>query len=198
MNRTLNIVAVRTIFNIDRPIVVFEVANHEAIIRTPQQALVDLQNSGRALKLDYNVFKNGLEGVSLDQQAKLKEALLDTIGATLTGNITAHKAGDTYVIEAGHPALTDATHPLYGQVKEGSTAKNEKDGLRIEGFLSIPLTFQEKALRNAMEDMPAFMSAMFGFSVPTTPIAVAVVAENTEAPTLEPVGAEEAFGKATK
>lgn len=48
-----------------------------------------------------------------------------------------------------------------------------------------------------MEDMPAFMSAMFGFSVPTQPIAVAVVAESTEAP-LQTVGAEEAFGKAPK
>ena len=49
MRKSLVIQAVRPIFNIERPVVVFEVLGHEAIVRNPKQALIDLQNSGRAL-----------------------------------------------------------------------------------------------------------------------------------------------------
>lgn len=48
---------VRTIFNIAKPIVVFELHGQEAIVRNPKQALIDLQNSGRALDINAKEFE---------------------------------------------------------------------------------------------------------------------------------------------
>ncbi len=201
--KTFKIAQVRTILNIDRPIVVLEVLGNEPIIRTPKELLTDMQNSGRALAINPNDFKHGYEFVSQGSKALFIQCALDCIGAEVTGNIVNNKAGDTYLIEAGHPALTDTTHKLYGSVKEGDSAIIEKDGVRVEGFLSIPLTQAELYRRDITATMANSMLAIMGLGVQapaqanTTAYAepelgledVDVVAKATQ---------EEAFGKTAK
>ena len=75
MRKSLVIQAVRPIFNIERPVVVFEVLGHEAIVRNPKQALIDLQNSGRALDVNINEFAGGIETVSPATRALFVQAL---------------------------------------------------------------------------------------------------------------------------
>lgn len=201
MKTTLTITGVRTILNIDRPIVVLDVVGNEPVIRTPKELLTDMQNSGRALAINPAEFKHGYEFVSQSTKALFIQASMDLAGATLTGDITNNKAGDTYVIEAGHPALTDSTHKLYGSVKEGDSATIEKDGVRVEGFLSIPLTQQELYRRDITSLMASSMLATLGIT--SAPAQVAVSAEQSEpelgAQIAETTAtAEEAFGKQPK
>lgn len=198
MKKSFQIANVRPIFNIDKPIVVLELVGGEAIVRNPKQALTDLQNSGRALDLNPKAFAGGIEGVDANTKAKFISALFDCQGATVTGDITQVKAGDNYVIRAGHPALTDSTHAAYGKVKEGDSLKAEKDGVWVDGFLSLPLTEQEKMRRDVSGNISSALMAMYGFGGAPAVQATAqpVYDDNSDLPQTPAVAtAEEAFGK---
>lgn len=182
MKNSFVITAVRPIFNIDKPIVVFEGQGGEAIVRNPKQALTDLQNSGRALDINAKEFARGLENVNSNTRANFISALFDCDNASLSGDMTHTKAGDTYVLRAGHPALTDPSHAYFGKVKEGDSLKAEKDGTWVEGFLTIPLTEQDKMRRDVSGYVGKAMLAMYGIGggVPV-PVAQEVVPFETEA-----------------
>lgn len=207
MKKSLQITGVRTIFSIAKPIVVFEVGNHQAIVRNPKQALTDLQNSGRGLRVSANALANGVEGLNPVDREAFIEALLSCQGAVLTGDIQAYKAGDEYTVSAGHPALTNSEHPMFGKVKEGSKLKAETDGVWIEGFLSIPVTPQERLMQNSARELAVVMAQMFGFAgnAPQGTGAVGIGAGNSGAfgedtPEVEgavpSATADEAFGTA--
>lgn len=189
---------VRTIFNIAKPIVVFELHGQEAIVRNPKQALIDLQNSGRALDINAKEFEGGLEYVSQGTRAKFITALFNTIGATLSGDITPIKKGDTYVATEFSACITDKNHALYGKVKVGDTVTILEDSSpRVEGFLSIPRTQAELMRTEASAIMAEQMMNMFGFTanVPqaSAPVAYGNPFEDTEA--VVPTATEaEAFG----
>ena len=196
MKKSFQIVSVRPILNIDRPIVVFEVAGNEPIVRNPKQALTDLQNSGRALEIDATAFSGGYNAVPQMIKAQFIQALFDCAGATITGDITNIKAGDEYTVTAGHPALTDTNHPHYNKVKEGGKLKAEKDGVWVEGFLSIPLTPAELLRRDMSTKMAQTMMQLMGLAG-SAPVAAAPIAN--DAFDTDPVGipagtAAEAFG----
>ena len=201
MRKSLVISNVKTIFNIAKPIVVIEVLGHEAIVRNPKQALIDLQNSGRALDINVNEFANGIEYVSQGTRAKFINALFDIVGATLTGDITPVKKGDTYVANEFSSCITDKAHPLYNKVKIGDTVTITEDSSpRVEGFLSIPRTQAELMRRDASAIMAEQMLAMFGFGqqVPqaTAPQAIGNPLEEEEV--VPTATADEALGKAGK
>lgn len=162
--KTLTITNVRTIFSIAKPIVIFDVAGHDSIVRNPKQALIDLQNSGRALDLKPTALNSGVENTPQATVKLFVEALHETIGANLTGDITAYKAGDEYLVTENSQAVNDSKHPLYGKVKVGDKAKADNDGVRVEGFLSIPQTFQERQIKANANSMTTAMLAMFGFA----------------------------------
>lgn len=174
MKKSLQITGVRTIFSITKPIVVFEVGNHQAIVRNPKQALTDLQNSGRGLRVSPNALANGVEGLNPVDREAFIDALLACQGKTLTGDIQAFKAGDEYTVSAGHPALTNENHPMFGQVKEGSKLKAEADGVWIEGFLSIPVMPEERLMQESARQFATVMAQMFGFAG-NTPQAVPAI-----------------------
>lgn len=157
MNNSFQITGVRAILNIERPIIVLEVAGGNNIVRNPKQMLTDLQNSFRASKIDPKAFANGY--ANADQFAK--QAFIAELSklnkATIQGDIRQVKAGDEYEVSEGHPALTDAKHPAFG-VKLGEKLKAEKDGVWVEGFLSIPFTEQEQ-LRTELTDKTATLLA---------------------------------------
>lgn len=194
--KTLLITNVRTIFSITKPIVVFDVAEGESIVRNPKQALIDLQNSGRALKLRPNALANGIESLNATDRETFIESLMDCVGATLTGDITPVKKGDTYVANEYSSVITDKNHKLYGKVKLGEVVTVEEDSSpRVEGFLSIPLSTMEKQVRANAREMASLMAGMFGFNAP---VAQAPTQAQTpfELPTETPANAfEEGVGK---
>lgn len=196
MKKSLTITNVRPIFNIERPIVVFEVAGNEPLVRNPKQALTDLQNSGRALNINVNDFAGGYANANPLAKAQLVEALFACNGAVVTADITNIKAGDSYTVTAGHPALTDKNHKDYGKVKEGGQLKAEKDGVWIEGFMSIPLTPAEMLRKELAVAGAATMLQMFGITAPTFSASVEATVADEFVPSLPEATAEEAFGKA--
>jgi hypothetical protein len=196
--KTLSITNVRTIFSIAKPIVVFDVAEGESIVRNPKQALIDLQNSGRALKLRPNALANGIESLNAVDRETFIESLMDCVGATLTGDITPVRKGDTYVANEYSSCIADKNHKLYGKVKLGEVVTVEEDSSpRVEGFLSIPLTQAEKLNRGISREVAGLMSAMFGFSAPVAQTQV-VASTPFELPAETPANAfEEGVGTAT-
>lgn len=160
--KSLKIVNVKVIFNIEKPIVVLEVAGHGAIIRNPKQMLTDLQNSARALALNPNELSRGIEHVSPGFKADFISAIFDCVGAEVRGDISVLKAGDTYEITEFHPAITTKTHKLSGKVSVGDEVKAETDSVWVEGFLSIPLTDIDKIRRDVTKSMAQSMLSMFG------------------------------------
>ena len=197
MKTALQIVGVRTIFSIDKPIVVFDVVGHDSIVRNPRQAITDLQNSGRALDIDVKEFSRGIENVSQGTREKFIKALMYCNGKTLTGDIKTVKAGDEYVVTGNHPALVDPTHEAFGKVKEGGSLKATKDGVWVEGFLTIPLTQNDELMDNVASKIANAFASAFGMSlaVPTAQVRETPLDEDTKAlPTPE---ATEAFAPAT-
>ena len=176
MNKSLRITGVKTIFNIERPIVVFEVQGHEPIVRNPKQALIDLQNSGRALELNVADFAGDLKYVNPALKGILTKALLRCTNATLSGDIKAFKAGDKYEITKGHPALVDKNHPMFNKVKEGDTLSAEKDGVWVEGFLSIPETQDEMLREEIGSQIAKSFIMMYNFAPPAVASTPALIA----------------------
>lgn len=186
--KTLTITNVRPILGIDKPVVVFEVLGHEAIVRNPKQAFTDLRNGGRLLDVPENAFVNGYERADQYSKTKFLEALHATRGAQLIGDVRAFKAGDTYVLTEGHPDV------VANLAKVGDTKKAEKDGVWVEGFLSIPLTGQESLNRMVASNIADAMLRMYGFGA--TPQAVsAPQAEVMPTGAPEAVSATEALGE---
>lgn len=158
------ITAVRLLFTIDKPIVVLEVAGNPDIVRNPKQAFVDLQNSGRCLKLHAKALDRGIENLSATDREIFMDALYELQGATVTGNIINRKAGDKYIVTGNHPALTDPNHPQYGKVKDGGELIAEKDGVYVEGFLNIPLTQGERMNKSVAKELAGMFANLYGFT----------------------------------
>lgn len=193
--RTLKISQVKTIFSdkVEKPIVVFVTVQGIEIARTPKQALLDLQNSGRALNLSPNLFDRGLGGVSVQDLGLFKKALFACVGAEVSGEIKPFKKGDTFIYTEGHPALTDRNHKNFG-VKLGDKGVAESDGVWVEQFLSIPET-QQEALVDAIATKTAGLFAnMFGMSVPSTTSAPVLDVYETETDEEEQKVSDEAVG----
>lgn len=197
MNKALKITGVRVITKIDRPVVVFETTGG-AVVRAPKLALIDLHNSARALRLPSDCLDQGINAMHPAQREVFVMALHECIGAVLTADITDYKAGDAYAVRKGHPALTDPKHKDFGKVKkEGDTLVAEKDGRYIDGFISIPLTNEEKMINKSADAFGMSMMAMFGFNAPTAPVAISqqtVDVEHEEELTPEQLAEIEAFG----
>lgn len=160
MKKSLQIVAVRPILNIDKPIVVLEVLGHEAIVRNPRQMLTDLQNSGRALDINPKAFHAGYENADGLSKATFISACHEIQGATLTADVKAFKAGDVYELTEGHPLVVS------GQAKVGDKQKAEKDGVWVEGFMSIPLTADERLDNKIANKFAEAMLRLRGFGAP--------------------------------
>jgi hypothetical protein len=184
--KKFKITNVKTIFRTDKPVIVFELANGEAILRSPKLALIDLQNSFRALKLPNNCLDNGIAYAHPAQLETFMLSLNACVGADLTGDIINVKEGDAYVDQ------------------QGTTKFITKAGLRVSsGFLSIPFTQAEIMRRELAEAGATTMMSMFGFgtapsmsmpALPATPVTHEEY-EGEEGGNLDFKTSEEAFGK---
>lgn len=198
MQKSLLITGVRVIpanAKVARPLVIFSVnepngAKHEDIVLAPTQAIIGLQNSARV--------GTDIDPLSLTAVRAFKACE----GAVLKADITYHKAGEFYVIDSTHPAITGKTpHALAGQVKIGDKIAYEQDGLRIEGFIDVPFTKQEQMLEMTSNRLAESYMSMFGMTAFAVPSAVATsVEDDVPETTKEPITAseEEAFGTPTK
>jgi hypothetical protein len=191
--KTLNVTQVKVIFNekVEKPIVVFVTAEGIDIARTPKQALLDLQNSGRGLDLSPNTFDRGLANVSNQQIGAFKKALFGCIGAQVSGEIKPFKAGDTYEYTEGHPALTDKSHPDYGKAKLGGYGTAENDGVWVDQFLSIPQSMLERQVEANANVLADRFAVMFGLAPQQTQQTTIDVYEE---PAEEEVISQEAIG----
>ena len=198
MQKSLLITGVRVIpanAKVARPLVIFSVnepngAKHEDIVLAPTQAIIGLQNSARV--------GTDVDPLSLTAIRAFKACE----GAVLKADITYHKAGDTYVIDETHPAITGKTpHELAGQVKVGDKVAYKEDGMRIEGFIDVPFTDMEKIYQDASNRLAENLMAKFGMSTFTVPSVVATSTEDDVAESeKEPITAseQEAFGTPAK
>lgn len=191
MQTTAFITVVKTVFNHTKPVVVFELSNGTTLFRYPKQALIDLQNSGRALNLPANVLDRGLSALTPYEKQDFQTALIECANAQLTGDIISYKKGDEYEITAQHPSITDKSHIDFGKTKVGDKKVAENDGNRIEGFLFIPLTEAEKLRRDMSVNMAKAMMQMYGLGSAPVPMAVQPSIETTVSPRLGTV--EDAF-----
>ena len=137
MQTTAFITVVKTVFNHTKPVVVFELSNGTTLFRYPKQALIDLQNSGRALNLSPNALDRGLSALTPFEKSDFQTALIECANAQVTGDIVTYQKGDEYEITAQHPSITDKSHVDFGKNKVGDKKIAENDGNRIEGFLFI-------------------------------------------------------------
>lgn len=160
MNKSLLITNVKVITKIEKPIVVLETQGHEPIVRSLTQFLTDLQNSGRALNV-----RSVTEPAFID-------ACHAVVGATVTGDITPYKAGSKYKLDATHPDV------VAGKANVGDEKAADKDGVRIEGFLSIPLTFMERQVKANADAYATFMGNMFGAMMNIAPAVSATPANS--------------------
>lgn len=148
MTTTRRITNVKVITNIAKPVIVLELEGHPAVVRNPKQMLTDLNNSGRAL----NVFNTN--------DTRFAKECYNLIGATLTGELKVFKAGDKYTVTEGHPDVAAGT------AKIGDTKFAEKDGVWVEGFLSIPQTMMERQMELNASAYADSMKELLGIFAP--------------------------------
>lgn len=183
MSTTKVITGVRVIMGIERPVIVFKLDGFPDVVRNPKQALTDLQNSGR------------ITTVKSTNDPRFAEEIHACVGATLTGDLKAYKAGDEYTVTAGHPEIAS------GKANLGDKRLAEKEGVWVEGFLSIPLSDKEKMMNKMARESAFVMLDMFGFaSTPTLDVAATPTTgftpESDDAP--ENILIENAIGKPAK
>lgn len=188
--QTYDILDVKNIDGIERPIVVLEVPNNQkgvknhdkGIARTPEQMLRDLKGS---LLLPKDVTSTS------DQ--RFIDALRNCRGGKVTADVRFFKAGDKYTIEAGHPALTDTNHPLYDKVKVGDTQIAESDGAWVEGFMTVEYSQITQMNQQVAKEIANSYTSMFaGASAAPVASVAAPIAEESE----EELAALEASGTA--
>lgn len=137
-------------------LVILDLANGKPSIVRPAKAFVqDLENS---------FIVSGINNIN---DPRFMTAMRDLRGATATGEISHHKAGDKWTIEKDHPALNDSTHKLFGKVQVGDQQTYEKDGTRVNGFLVYDLperVLARQANANAIAQVTAQLADAFDTS----------------------------------
>lgn len=131
----------------------------ERIARTCKQALLDLHKSARASRIPEGLFNNGYNSANPVLRRQFVNEVIALVGKVGIGDVEVYKAGDTYI------ATADSSRVKAGQANVGDTLLAEKDGTRVEGFLSFPLTDSELMRRDLVADMGANLALMFAGSM---------------------------------
>ena len=161
------------------------------IARTCKQAVLDLHKSARGTNIPEKLFDNGYASANTAIARLFANEIIGLVGKTGFGDVTPYKAGDTY------EATADSIKVKAGVAQVGDTLTADKDGSRVEGFLSFPLTAQESLQRELIATSGvAFLAQLMGMNMPAP--AAAIVEEPKIAfnepvetfvdPTLEGIG----------
>ena len=137
----------------------------ERIARTCKQAVLDLHKSARGSKLPEKLFDNGYASANTVLVRQFANEIISLVGKTGFGDVTPYKAGDTY------EATADSLKVKAGVAQVGDILTADKDGSRVEGFLSFPLTQDELMRRDLIAELSSSMAisfgAMLGFAPPS-------------------------------
>ena len=134
-------------------VVAIRIPGKPAILRSFDQFVTDLKDSF--------LISDTVEGMN---DPEVLEVLADLQNGTVTGNITFHKAGDPYRIDANHPAITNPQHRLYGKVSVNQEMKAEKDGSRVtEGFLTLKREVTAQVIHKSANSYANKRLALEGF-----------------------------------
>ena len=134
-------------------VVVIRIAGKPAILRSFDQFMADLKESF--------LISDTVDSMN---DPEVLEVLADLKDGSVTGNITFHKAGDKYKLDANHPALTNPNHRLYGKVSVGQELEAEKDGSRVtEGFLTLKREVTAQVIHKSANSYANKRLALEGF-----------------------------------
>ena len=153
----------------------------ERIARTCKQAVLDLHKSARGTDIPEKLFDNGYASANTATTRLFANEIIGLVGKTGFGDVTPYKAGDTY------EATADSIKVKAGVAQVGDTLTADKDGSRVEGFLSFPLTAQESLQRELIATSGvAFLAQLMGMNMPTPAVAIAEEPKTAFEPTPEP------------
>ena len=133
----------------------------ERIARTCKQALLDLHKSARGANIPEKLFDNGYASANPALVRQFANEIIGLVGKTGFGDVTPYKAGDTY------EATADSIKVKAGVAQVGDTLTADKDGSRVEGFISFPLSAQESLQRELIATSGvAFLAQLMGMNMP--------------------------------
>lgn len=139
----------------------------ERIARTCKQAVLDLHKSARGTNIPEKLFDNGYASANTAIARLFANEIIGLVGKTGFGDVTPYKAGDTY------EATADSIKVKAGVAQVGDTLTADKDGSRVEGFLSFPLTAQESLQRELIATSGvAFLAQLMGMNMPAPTVAI--------------------------
>lgn len=167
----------------------------ERIARTCKQAVLDLHKSARGTNIPEKLFDNGYASANTAIARLFANEIIGLVGKTGFGDVTPYKAGDTY------EATADSLKVKAGVAQVGDTLTADKDGSRVEGFLSFPLTAQESLQRELIATSGvAFLAQLMGMNMPAPAVAIAEEPKTAFNEPAEPFvdPATEAIGTAPK
>lgn len=128
--------------------------------------LIGLAN-GTTLVRTEGQFSKDLEKSFLKQRD-----IKDLIGGSISGDAKFHKAGEKYLADENSSAVKAGT------AKEGDELAYEKDGYRVEGFLTVTINDKANMLNRVATAQAELMQEIFGFaSAPKAEVTPEVVAE---------------------
>ena len=134
-------------------VVAIRIPGKPAIVRTFDQFLTDLKDSF--------LISDTVDGMN---DPEVLEVLADLKDGSVTGNITFHKAGDKYKIDAGHPSITNPNNRNYGKYTVGQELEAEKDGARVtEGFLTLKREVTAQVIHKSANSYANKRLALEGF-----------------------------------
>jgi len=137
------------------------------IARTCKQAVLDLHKSARGTNIPEKLFDNGYASANTAIARLFANEIIGLVGKTGFGDVTPYKAGDTY------EATADSIKVKAGVAQVGDTLTADKDGSRVEGFLSFPLTAQESLQRELIATSGvAFLAQLMGMNMPAPAVAI--------------------------
>lgn len=157
MLKTLKIKNVKSIFNTERPVVVFEFDNYQSIVLTPKQALIAMHNGSKANEIPLEAAMSPLA----------QRAFIRARGCEISGDFTPMKAGDTYVPDGTHPMFTDTNHENYGKYKVGDSLVATSDSVYVKGLATIYPSEEELDREAQAEAMAKLKYMMSGTKLPS-------------------------------
>ena len=160
-------------------LVVLDLSNGKpSIVRTAKAFIQDLDNSFL------------VENVSSIRDPRVRTWMRDLKGATITGDIKHHKAGETWIVQETSSVMTDKNHPQFGTVEVGQSMTYEKDMTRVDGFLDFQpneMVMARQANAHAMAQMQAQLAGAFDtFDTPSNDVIEGATPEEEFDPNMIP------------
>lgn len=164
--KTFNVIDAELIAQSEKPafigISIVVDGREDRIARSPKQVLLDLHKSARGSKLPANLFDNGYEAVNPLMINAFREEVIALRGKAGYGDVEFYLAGSEYVADENSTLVKE------GKALIGDVLLREKNGARVEGFLSFPLSDLEVAQKNFLStaDPMLIMQGLFGIVPP--------------------------------